>query len=702
MRITRTRLSTSRYRKCPGRLGRYAALGLCLAVSATALPEASSGQDTAAVRIGQVTVTREAGRSILEIPYALSRIDLTEDRIGSRRSSLAEILYAIPGVQVWNRFNPSQDPRIGVRGFGARSAFGIRGVRVLRDGIPLTLADGQTAVDFLDLETLGGVEALRGSAGALYGNASGGVLDFRTRRPDGEGWQPELASWYTADAWRLSGALGLGTGRATARIASTFNEGSGFRAYSRYRNRSTSADLSWRDPRRELVLQMLGYRAPKGENPGALTAAELSVDPSLADSQNIVKKSGKTASQTLAAFQMTQRVGRTTVSTSLHAGRRTLDNPQPFAIVTFDRATGGGSFRVQAGSAGGALLLSAGADYLAQYDDRHNYANCAGTVPRPPTCPSDSDRGTITLDQKESVTSVGVFVRAEIAARPSLSLTGTLRNDRTRFSVLDRRNVQADEQSRAMGALSPMVGLNWKAGERLSLYANVASSFETPTTTELANQPDGSGGLNRELQPQRGRSYEVGLKLLAGRALVDGAVFRIDTRQELVPFEIPGGGGRRYYRNAGRTRRSGAELGVRLNSGALDLGASASWLRYRYVEYSVGGTNYSGRIVPGVAPVAFSVRGAWRSPAWTLAIDVQQVARTAADDANSNYAPGYTRVDMRLIGGTRWGLQPVIGVDNALNRRYVANVVTNASRGRYYEPGAPRTYYFGVRLVDRR
>ncbi|HWP03012.1 MAG TPA: TonB-dependent receptor [Gemmatimonadaceae bacterium] len=690
----------SRHRNLLSWLVGYARLGACLVVTAAVLPGASSGQDTAAVRIGQVTVTREAGRSILEIPYALSRIDLAEDRIGSRRSSLAEILYAIPGVQVWNRFNPSQDPRIGVRGFGARSAFGIRGVRILRDGIPLTLADGQTAVDFLDLETLSGVEVLRGSAGALYGNASGGVLDFRTRRPLGEGWQPELASWYTADAWRLSGALGLGTGRATARVASTFNEGSGFRTYSRYRNRSVSADLSWRDPRRELVLQV--YRAPRGDNPGALTAAELSVDPSLADSQNIVKKSGKTASHTLAAFQMTQRVGGTALSASLHAGKRTLDNPQPFAIVTFDRATGGGSLRAQTGRAAKPLLLSAGADYLVQYDDRRNYANCAGTVPRPPTCPSDSDRGATTLDQEESVTSVGVFVRAEIAARPFLSLTGTVRNDRTRFSVLDRRNTQAGEQSRAMGALSPMVGLNWKAGERLSLYANVASSFETPTTTELANQPDGSGGLNRELQPQRGRSYEVGLKMLAGRALVDGAIFRIETRQELVPFEIPGGGGRRYFRNAGRTRRSGAEVGVRLNAGALDLGASASWLRYRYVDYAVGGTNYSGRTVPGVPPFALSMRGTWHSSSWTLAIEVQQVARAAADDANSNYAPGYTKIDMRLLGGTRWGLQPVIGVDNALDRRYAANVVTNASRGRYYEPGAPRTFYFGMRLLDRR
>jgi iron complex outermembrane receptor protein len=692
----------------PGRYPRWmgahpCCLSLLLALFA-ALPRSTRGQDTAAVPIPAVTVTvtREAGRSMLEIPYALTRLGLGYDR---RRSSLADILWSVPGVQVWHRFNPAQDPRIGVRGFGARAAFGIRGVRILRNGIPLTLADGQTAVDFLDVETLGSVEVLRGSAGALYGNASGGVLDFRTQSSSRPGWHPELSTWYSNSSWRGSASLGVLGANTFGRLTSTFNEGSGPRQYSVYRNGSASLDLAWENERQGLTAQLLGYRAPRAQNPGALTAVELARNPLLADSQNIAKQAGKTASQTLLAVQASHRFDGAQLSASLHAGRRLLDNPQPFAIVVFDRVMGGASVRGQLGRPGEGLLLSAGGDYLFQEDDRRNYANCAGLLgplPPSPTCPGDRTRGALTLDQEEWVASVGAFVRAEVVAHAHLSLTGTLRSDRTRFVVLDRRNPSASRELRTMGALSPMAGINWKATERLAAYANVASSFETPTTTELANRPDGSGGLNRELQPQRGMSYETGMKLAAGSLAMDAALFRIDTRGELVPFEIPGGGGRRFFRNSGRTRRYGAELGLRLEREALSVAASATWLRYRYVDYTVGGSTYAGKKVPGVAPFWLGVRAAWRSGSWTLVLDGQRVARTPADDANSNFAPGYTKLDAQFVlRFPSTGLEPMLGVENLLDRHYAANVVANASRGRYYEPGAPRTVYLGLRLAAR-
>ena len=163
-----------------------------LAVSAAipAAPGVARGQspDSVSILSGvRVTVSRDAERSTLDLPYALSRLALDSARAGTRRSSLTEALLFVPGVVVSNRYNPTQDPRLAIRGFGARSAFGIRGVRVLRDGIPLTVADGQTAVDFMDLESLGAAELFRGSAGALYGNSSGGVVDFRATPPPVDG-----------------------------------------------------------------------------------------------------------------------------------------------------------------------------------------------------------------------------------------------------------------------------------------------------------------------------------------------------------------------------------------------------------------------------------------------------------------------------------------------------------------------------------
>jgi iron complex outermembrane receptor protein len=168
------------------------------------------------------------------------------------------------------------------------------------------------------------------------------------------------------------------------------------------------------------------------------------------------------------------------------------------------------------------------------------------------------------------------------------SFTGMLRGDRTRFSVLDHRAAVPDEQARTLSAVTPMVGVNWRLSTLSSLYANVSSSFETPTTTELANQPDGSGGLNTELKPQRGLTYEVGAKgFFTTGVTYDASVFRIDTKDELIPFEIVGGGGRRFFRNAGKTLRYGAELGTSVTRGMTSLGLSATWLKYTYEEFTV-------------------------------------------------------------------------------------------------------------------
>ncbi len=252
-----------------------------------------------------------------------------------------------------------------------------------------------------------------------------------------------------------------------------------------------------------------------------------------------------------------------------------------------------------------------------------------------------------------------------------------------------------------MSALTPMLGVSIRARPALAVYANVASSFETPTTTELANRPDGSAGLNRDLKPQHGRTLEVGTKgIVARRFFVDFALFSIATQDELIPFEIPNSGGRRYFRNAGETRRRGAELAVSTTLGPVDLGGTLSTLRYTYQDYLVGTTRLDGKKVPGVAPLTSSLFATARRPFGFATVEMQQGARTAADDANANFAPGWVLWNARA-GLTKWNggwVQPVVGVDNLFDRTYAANIVTNATRGRFFEPGAGRRVYVSLRV----
>jgi iron complex outermembrane recepter protein len=194
-----------------------------------ALPEHARAQDSARVRLEpvRVTVTRETARSTLDLPFSITRLVVDSARTGTRRASLTEMLIAVPGLAVSNRFNPTQEPRLAVRGFGARSAFGIRGVRVVRDGVPLTLADGQTAVDFVDLETVAAAEVMRGAAGALYGNASGGVIELRSEPLPLDGWRGGVRGVWNEDATRLSANGAGGAGAFGWQGTVTRNDGDG-------------------------------------------------------------------------------------------------------------------------------------------------------------------------------------------------------------------------------------------------------------------------------------------------------------------------------------------------------------------------------------------------------------------------------------------------------------------------------------------
>ncbi|MEP7344161.1 MAG: TonB-dependent receptor [Gemmatimonadaceae bacterium] len=682
------------------------ALSIGCAIVGRAAAQDSTQTKLAPVR---VTVTRDAARPAMDLPFALSRVDVSRDRDMTRKANLTELLFAIPGLNVSTRFNPTQDPRLSIRGFGARSAFGIRGVRVLRDGIPLTLADGQTAVDFLDIETVSAAEALRGSAGALYGNSSGGVVDFRTQAPPESGGRAQLRSFSADGIVRGSIYAAAGTRYGRWQGTATRNYGEGPRDYSSFSNTSYFADGRWTLGGARWQAQLTQYDAPRAQNPGAVTKQDIDTAFHSADPTNVTKRASKAVHQTLLSLSAQRAFGGADFSASLFGGARDLYNPQAFAIVAFDRATAGGSVRGQYHRPGRMpLRFTGGVDALSQRDDRKNFENCAalsGSARPIARCPTAADQGAVTLNQRERVSSLGTYARTEAQLTPPVALSAALRWDQTRFSVLDFRPIAAGATvapSRSLSALTPMVGLNWRPVSLASFYLNYAESFETPTTTELANQPDGKGGLNRELQPQRGRTYEAGAKgALWDRLRYDVALYRVRTEDELIPFEVPNSNGRRFFRNAGATTRRGAEVAINTDAGPVTLGGTWNALRYVYEDYVVLGRSFNGKRVPGVAPVTWSAHATTRATWGVAAVEWQHAAKTAADDANANYADGYTLVNVRagLRWGARYGIEPSAGIDNVFDHHYAANIVTNAARSRFFEPGTARTVWVGVRLA---
>ena len=644
--------------------------------------------DTLAVRVLRTPV------DVRRAPFAVSVAGGQAQRAARPGLALDEALAGIPGVQVDNRYNYALGERISIRGMGARAQFGVRGVRVLLDGLPATMPDGQTQLNHVDVSSVDRAEVVRGPASALYGNASGGVVRLSTLPPP----PVPLASTYRASA----GADGLV--RLNAQAAGTLSRGT-YRAsvtrlrYGGYREHQ-SADNSLASfnvgvakgaDALRIVFTAVGYDA---QNPGALSDSALRADRSAAVPTNVTQRAGERGQQGQIGVTWEHALGGGALEVAGWGLGRSLANPIPVRYIDLDRAAGGAR-ATWSGGWGEVLRLTAGAEWEAQRDHRVNHENLQGA------------RGAELLDQVERVTSLGGFGEGSLALG-ALEVMGALRYDRFRFGVRDRFVTATDPDdsgARTMTAWSPTLGASLSAAPWLSIYANVATAFQTPTTTELANRPTGAGGFNPDLGPEHTRSAEAGAKLRRGAAWLDLAVYRAVTDSMLIGYELPGFAGRQFYRNAGRVRTRGAEAGAGVQPvRGLTLRAAYTLTDARFERYVSGTADLAGNRVPGIAPHRVDASAFWSRAAGPFAgVDVRHEGRTPVADTDASGAlasPAYTVVDLR--GGwtglrTRaLRLSPTLGITNLFGVDYNASVVINAARGRYYEPGPGRAFHAGL------
>lgn len=640
-----------------------------------------------------------------DVPFAVSVVGRNSLQRGTSGFSLEEALRGLPGVQVQNRFNFAVGERVSVRGFGARSQFGIRGIRVLVDGIPATLPDGQSSLDHLDIGSLGQVEALRGPSSALYGNASGGVLSFRTAEPPRVPLRQEVGVVGGSDGYlRLqsttsgrAGETGYLLNLASLRYdgyRSDPREGeTGTYGAAERLNLNARADHPVGGGRLVVVANAVDLDS---ENPGSLALAALDDPGRPAFVNNVNQGLGKTVKQAQGGVTWTGPTGGSQGEFTAFGIRREIVNPIPGTVVDVDRWALGGRAILrwdQDAGAAGTRLWVAGAELELQSDDRQNFRNVAG------------EKGELTLDQDEQVVSAGAFLQTMVPFSPTFWAMGGLRYDHIRFQADDRFPRPGGEDlsgSRQLGALSPSLGVHWAARPGTGLYANLSTSFETPTTTELANRPDGSGGFNPELDPQRGVAGEVGLRTSLPRgARMELSAYVTGVTNELIPFEDPAQPGRVFYRNAGSSLYRGTELvlGSRTD-GPLRGQLTWSWVDAHFRDYVVGDSDFSDNRIPGQAPqrvegiVVGQVRG------WSAEIRGEWVDAIPVNDANSAESDPYTIVDLRLGSSPRtwgpWRITPTAGITNLLDERYVTSVAVNAFGGRFFEPGPGRSFHLGL------
>lgn len=679
---------------------------------ALGLGQAAAAQDSLPRKLPPVvTVTRDVGRSPLDLPYGIATLQPDSLAPGQMHLNVDQTLSLLPGVTVANRTNPSQDTRISIRGFGARSQFGARSIRILRDGMPLTLPDGQTPIDYLDLEAVDRVEVIRGAAAALYGNAAGGVVDLRSGPPPDAPFAAQLRSWTGGNKLRrYSGLFGGESGPFAYEGNIGHTESDGYRDFSQQRLTNAFIHSTAQLGKTQLGFTGMGLDEPLALNPGQLTRAQADTAPEQADAQSVLKKARKTVHQVQLGVSATRPIGADGELTGqVYGGTRALYNPQTFAVVRVDRHQQGAGARLtlpwQVDGVENRFSVGADAQWLS--DLRKNWANCNGVTAVSATCPAlPVEKGAISLDQRERVSSLGPYVRDEVELGRFRGSAG-VRADRVTFDLTDHYfgDGRDDSGERTMGAVSPMLGAALRLSPLHSLYASVGSAFETPTTTELGNHPDGSAGLNPDLKPQFSTTYEVGAKGLAvSRVQYDASLFDTEVRDELIPFQIQNGNGRTYYENAGHTRREGAELALSGDVGPVTVTTSYAYSHFRFRDFVSGGVQLAGKEIPGIPEQQWQAAATWHLPRAFVVADVQSKSQVFVNDANQAAAPSFTVVDARVVGLAAFGkpwLSPVVGVQNLFDRQYIGSVAVNATgttlaATKFYEPSPRRLWIVGL------
>lgn len=639
-------------------------------------------------------------------PFAVSIATKEQIQRGKPGFALDEALAGVPGVQVDNRFNYALGERISIRGFGSRAQFGVRGIRVLLDGIPMTTADGQTTLNNVDVASLARVEIVRGPASALHGNAAGGVIqmesdlgeEFAHRRGGGE------ARFSVGDdgLTRYQITTRSSSPRIFAVVTASQLKYDGYRDWNTADN--THVNFLVGQYLDAGTLNFLGnFVEYDARNPGGLPRDSATLKPFMAWPNNKTRfLTGENGWQMQGGATWRQNLRGAVLNVSGHALTRSIDNPIPQTIVVVDRDGGGLRAALSGTPEALGMQIAGGVEWQLQADERRNYVNT----------PNTGERGTITLDQSERVTNTAAFMQVSTELLSTVDLMAGLRFDRVRFDATDRLVTVSnpdDSGERTMAATSPSVGVTWRVTSLLDVFANFSTSFETPTTSELANQESGAGGFNPGLEPQRTRSTEVGVN---GRLRVAGiagtyqlTTYLANVDDALIPFEVASAPGRQYFRNAGSTEHRGVELGTSLVLPAsFALRGAFTHTEARFDSYAVtAGTTttvYDGNSLPGVAPNRGDVTLSWQPSRLFLEWETRGSSRMPVNDANSE------RADSWVIHGARAGmvdivagplrLAPHIGVFNLFDRRYMTSVVVNAFGGRYYEPGPPRSVYAGL------
>ena len=615
-----------------------------------------------------------------QLPFSLSVQSVDEFQKIYQQLSLQEYLVAVPGLFTQNANNYAQDLRISLRGFGARAAFGIRGIKLIVDGIPETTPDGQGQLDNLPLGLLSSVEVLRGPSASLYGNASGGVLYLNTLdqlENETIQLQSRLGA-YGFQSYQLNTSLKGEKTVALLHINRTKTDG--FRQNSGFEQTLFNTKIKHRLSSKSTLQLQLNYTdSPRAEDAGGITLEDTELDWSQARQRNVAYDTYESVNQFKSGLRWQQDWGdQWNLDTYGFYTFRDFYGKLPFengGIIDLTRNYFGFGSRLN--YIQDKHRWQIGIETAQQADQRDRYLNLNGA------------QGSLSFSQLESFGSFGIYILDEVRWEKVLLRT-SLRYDDLRLGA------DSISEDQTYQVLNPSVGLSYEVASQHRLFADFSSSFETPALSELSANPSGAEGLNLELEPARALNYELGWKGLWAKIRMEANVFFIESTNEILPYELEAFPGRAFYRNAGATQRWGVEVFGSYQWEQWELQASMTQAQYRFTENNTS----EGNTLPGIPNSQFFLQVGYTSlQNWQFQLTGEHIGSLYADTDNAVQIEAFQKV--RLQGGKTIALGDLelnlfAGINNLFDVRYFDNIRLNAFGGRYYEPAPGRNAFFGL------
>ena len=692
-------------------LNRLPPYPLLLTVLAVGAVQAEPQTTAATVELDPLVVSgsRQASSSF-EAPFSIDSVDRQQISDGQLGINASEVLTRVPGLVVQNRQNYAQDLQISSRGFGARSAFGVRGLKLISDGIPASTADGQGQAATFNLDTAERIEVLRGPASTLYGSNAGGVIQVFSRDPEGP---------VKVGADTLLGPDGMqrnhlsaegATEQAGFLLDASRMDTDGYRDHSAARRDQTFAKLNLTpDADSKLAFIYSSLEQNGTQDPLGQTWEAYKADPRSVTANAELYNTRKSIDHQQIGANYERHFGEATLQATAYTGKRSViqylsipkgtpsNNDYGGGVVAFDRTFHGGSLRWL--QPVGAVDLVFGLDYDQSEDDRQGYQNFVGDTL--------GVKGALRRDEKDTATSLDPYAQATWKVG-DWTLQGGLRYSTVEIDVDDHYLVNGDDSgNRRYEQASPTASLGYAFTPELNAYLSVGRGFETPTQGELAYAPSNTPGVNYNLDPSTSTQYELGLKALLGQGTrVNAALFQINTEDEIVVFANTAG--RTSYQNAGKTLRRGFELGVESQlSEQWSANLAYTYLAAQYDSSFVSGTGTAARTIdsgnnlPGVPRTTLFTELVWQPiDGISTAVEGLYRSKVYVEDSNSaRPAPAYSVFNWRARFEQHygpWTVHQLLRLDNLLDRQYVGSVIVGDGNARYYEAAPGRSWYAGA------